>query len=41
MVTLSCLAKKNQNLNLRKKNQFSTENGGLLLENSTNLRFQY
>ena len=41
MVILSYLAKKNQNLNSRKKVQYSTKIGGLWLENSINLHFQY
>jgi hypothetical protein len=40
MVTLSCLAKKNLNLNLRKKVQFSTENGDMLSFPATNHHFQ-
>ena len=42
IVTLNCLAKKNQNLNLRKNVQCSTENGDLLSFQDTNLiNFQY
>ena len=42
MVILICFTKKKSKFNLEeRKVQYSTKNGGLWLENSTNLHFQY